>query len=145
MKKISLDTHRKFSFAHRGDAEAAFNQAKEIAEVYGYVTVTDICDLVGVPSNYMENMIGWSLEALNKAYIGIVCPYVLYLPQCDWSKDRYTKEAEDMETPSTGEPINITISSDEWDTRRNDIEQVLNELFRNSDKIKDRPIFISII
>lgn len=141
-----MHTNRSFDFVYKKDAEAVFDQAKEIAEMYGYVTVADICDLAGVASIYAENLYGLSPTAIKKAkiYLNKDC-YVLYLPQCDWKKDGYAKETEDMETPSTGEPINITISSNEWNTRRNDIEQVFNELFRNSDKIKDRPVFISLM
>lgn len=154
MKKISLDTNWSFNFVYKKDAEQVLKQAKEIAGLCGYVTVADICDLTGKTSTYTESLVGWSYEAIEKAEIcwehyndgfGLMFEFVLYLPQCDWEKNEYTKEAEDTEKPSTGEPINITISSNEWNTRRNDIEQVFNELFRNSDKIKDRPVFINIM
>lgn len=149
-----MRTNREFVFDCIKDAEAVLNQAIEIAKIYGYVTVADICDFNGVTPIYTENLVGWSLDAIKKAEIcecyyddgqGNVYSYVLYLPQCDWEKDKHTKEAKNTEKPNIGEPINITISSGEWDTRRNDIEQAFSELFKNSDKIKDRPIFINIM
>lgn len=146
MKKITLSTNRDFSFGYKKDAEAVLNSAKEIAELYGYVTVADVCDLAGVVSIYAENLVGWSLEAIKKAYI---CrtryAYELYLPQCDWEKDRYTKEAKDTEKPSTGEPINIAITVDKWYKKPEAIEQAISALFKDPEKIKDRPVFISIM
>lgn len=149
-----MHTNWSFNFVYKKDAEQVLKQAKEIAGLYGYVTVADICELAGKTSTYIKSLVGWSYEAIEKADIcleyyndgfGLMFEFVLYLPQCDWEKNEYTKKAEDTKKPSAGEPINISISADEWNTRRNDIEQVLNELFRNSDKIKDRPVFINIM
>ena len=117
MKKSTITKNREFMFTCVEDAKATLRRAIEIAKIYGYVTVADMCDLTGVTPICMENLVGWSLDAIKKAEIreyyyndgqGNVYSYVLYLPQYD-------------------------------------IEQAFSELFKNSDKIKDRPVFINIM
>lgn len=87
MKKSTITTKRKFVFTCNGDAEKALSYAKEIAELYGYVTVADMCDLTGVAPIHTENLVGWTPKAIRKAHVcREYCVYSLCLPQCDWEK-----------------------------------------------------------
>lgn len=147
MKRSMAAANLKFNFNCLNDAEAVLDQAKKIAEAYGCVTVADVCDLCRGTRSYDETKIGWTPKALSRAYTRRDIYHnesTLYLPACDYEMLECTEEPKELEE-SQPEPINITISSNEWDIRRNDIEQVLNEIFMNSEKIKDRPVFITIM
>lgn len=126
------------------------HDAKEIAEFYGFVTVADMMDLSSCHSAWGDyDTFGWTKQALARAVIEHTTSsdsYRICMPEYDWGNypGKSSMSGEDGR-PKTVEPINITISSGELDTRRHDIEDVLHLLFENADKIKDRPVFISLM
>lgn len=54
-------------FANSEDAEKALEEMLELVNKYGYVTVSDLCDLAGVSCNYTDNKYGWN--DLSRSYI----------------------------------------------------------------------------
>ena len=135
-------------FSSKSVALEVLRRTKEIAECYGYATVADVKDFYGDDSTWYENNIGWTAESLKCVLIEQVDPstYSICMPEYTWVNSNSKSIVPDKKKRSqTGEPINITISSGEWDTRRNDIEDALQVLFKNSEKIKDRPVFITIM
>lgn len=53
-----------------GEAEDVLSYVSDIFENYGLVSVADLYDLCGVPSNYEDNKIGWKDSySVSKMYI----------------------------------------------------------------------------
>ena len=130
------------------DARNVLIHAREIAEKYAYVTMADMHDLIGDKSEYTDCKYGWTPSKLKLAYIEMLAPdmYSIHMPACDWFSDK--KDATTItEFPTAKskqiepEPINITISAD----KANKLEQTISALFKDPEKIKDRPVFITII
>ena len=44
----------------RGEAEEVLSRMDELIDAYGFVTVADLYDLVGVTGNYTDNKYGWT-------------------------------------------------------------------------------------
>ena len=49
-----------FIIPDRGEAERALAQLDDIMETYHFVTVSDLCETVGVSSKYTDNDYGWT-------------------------------------------------------------------------------------
>lgn len=64
----------------REEAEVVLKRMNEIIEAYGVVSVADLCDLVGVSCNYMDNKYGWT-NIRNAEPIGVRGGYMLKLPK----------------------------------------------------------------
>lgn len=143
-------------FKNRDDAVKILQSVKKLAGLYNVVTFADVADLCGYDSTWNDHLIGWSSDALTNypwiRQINSIPEYTIQFPECDWDNsnppDKYQNQCmdhSDIQDMSDPEPINITISSGEWDTRRNDIDDVFQALFNNLDKVKDRPVFITIM
>lgn len=126
--------------------------AQEIADKYGCVTVADIHDFIGFKSTYIDNKYGWTSFGLSDIRIKMDASktYSIYMPPCDWFADDqkiFKNKQEDNNITSSyinepqSEPVNINISSDKPEL----IEQVIISVFNNTEKIKDRPVFITIM
>lgn len=107
--------------------------------------MADMHDLIGDKSGYIDCKYGWTFSKLRLAYIEILAPdmYSIHMPTCDWFSDK--KDATTVtEFPTAKpkqtepEPINVTIPADK-------LEQIISALFKDLEKIKDRPVFINII
>lgn len=65
----------------RGEAEEVLSRMDELIDTYGFVTVADLYDLVGLTGNYTDNKYGWTsirnAEAVRVRGEG----YVLKLPR----------------------------------------------------------------
>lgn len=129
-------------------ARDTLTYAREIAETYEHVTMTDMNNLIGNRSEYSDCKYGWTSYGLRLAYVGTLGPdaYSIHMPACDWFSDK--KDATTVtEFPTAKpkqaepEPINVTIPADKPEV----IEQIIDTLFNNSEKIKDRPVFITIM
>lgn len=77
-------------FSSVGEARSFLYYAKEIAEVYGYVTMADTHDIRGTNTVYAQNKIGWTLDAFKNAKIresgdGM---HAVLLPEFDWYKEQ---------------------------------------------------------
>ena len=117
--------------------------AREIAEVYDHVSMTDMNDLIGNQSEYSDCKYGWTLSKLRLAYVGVLAPdvYSIHMPACDWFYDKAVSSTAKPKEKTESEPINITIPADKPDG----IKQAINTLFDNLERIKDHQIFINII
>lgn len=136
-------------FDSKNEAMQVIQNAKEIAESYGFLTVADFKCLCGLQVAVNDDTFGWMKDTLERVVIERVTSsdaYKISMPEYDWGTDQSVSSTPDEKVqPETSEPINITISSGEWDTRRHDIEDVLHLLFENTEKISDRPVFIMLM
>lgn len=130
------------------DARNALIYAREIAEEYAYVTMADIHDLIADKSEYTDCKYGWTLSKLKLAYIETLAPdmYSIRMPAFDWFSDKkdattVTKFPTTKSKQTEPEPINITIPADKADK----LEQTISVLLKDPEKVKDRPVFITII
>ncbi len=141
-----------FNFKDAHEPTHTIIHAQEIADKYGCVTVADMHDLIGIKSTYTDNKYGWTSFGLSDARIKMDTnkTYSIYMPPCDWFADdweAFKNEKEDNKMASSyakeiqAEPINISISADKPEL----IEQTINALFNNTEKIKNRPVFITIM
>lgn len=120
-------------------AAEILHYAKQIIETYGYVSLADILDLSGKNPAYKDTKIGWTEAAFKNAKIEMLgkgC--TIRMPDCDWHKDSDSDAVGEQFQP---EPINVTIPKDKPEL----IKQTITALFENSEKIKDRPVFINIM
>ena len=117
--------------------------AREIAEVYDHVSMTDMNDLIGNQSEYSDCKYGWTLSKLRLAYVEVLAPdvYSIHMPACDWFYDEAVSFTAKPKEKTESEPINITVPADKPDG----IKQAINTLFDNLERIKDHQIFINII
>ena len=130
------------------DAFTILMYADDIAETYGYVTLADMRDLVGVATEYTDSHYGWTASNLANATVEEITKnmYAIHMPSFDWFYDK--KESEtNMKFPTAvsqlpdPEPLNVTIQISEPEL----IEQIISAIFENADLVKDRPLFISIM
>lgn len=56
-----------FVFPSFGAATKVLYEMRVAVEAYGYATIADMCDLVGVQSTYIDNKYGW--RNLDAAYV----------------------------------------------------------------------------
>lgn len=124
-------------------ARDTLTYAREIAEAYDHISMTDMNDLIGNQSEYSDCKYGWTLSKLRLAYVEVLAPdvYSIHMPACDWFYDEARSSTAKPKEKTESEPINITIPADKTDG----IKQAINTLFDNLERIKDRPIFINII
>lgn len=64
----------------RGEAEEVISRMDELVATYGFVTVADLYDLVGVTCNYTDNKYGWT-NVRNVEAIRVRDGYMLKLPK----------------------------------------------------------------
>ena len=148
------------TFKNLHDAEYVLNRAIEIANDYGHVNLADILDLKDEKSGYMDCKYGltysairygWTYPVILKGVVELTVQgtYTISLPKFDWFNEEYVRTAKKPESsikPKSNvkqdhpepEPINITLPSDK-------LEQTISVLFKDLDKIKDRPVFINIM
>lgn len=149
-----------FYFDTREDAINFYERVYEIAKDYNMVRLSDLYDLKGSESCWLDNKYIWDKDSImfDVHYeLGPGVGYVVVFPEPDQSPDHCAKiKYEDFyskyhraatpnsitytkETP-TPEPLNITIYMDNiknpWFTVR--------EAIRQANEIKDRPVFITI-
>lgn len=136
-------------FDSKNEAMQVIQNAKEISESYGFLTAANFKCLCGLQVGFRDGTFGWTKNTLEHAVIERVTSseaYKIRMPEYDWGTDQSVSSTPDEKVqPETSEPINITISSGEWGTRRHDIEDVLHLLFENTEKISDRPVFITLM
>ena len=64
----------------RGEAEHVLTCMDELIETYGYVSVADLYDLVGITGNYTDNKYGWT-NIRNAEPVRVRDGYMLKLPK----------------------------------------------------------------
>lgn len=57
----------KFYFNNAKDSKYFYERAYEIAKKYGTVRLSDLCDLIGVPCNYLANEVIWTEDSVSDA------------------------------------------------------------------------------
>ena len=67
-------------FATRRDAEEILNYMGDLIDEYGFVTVADFYDLVGVSGNYTDNKYGWT-DISNAEIVRVKDGYMIKLPK----------------------------------------------------------------
>lgn len=67
-------------FATRRDAEEILNCMGDLIDEYGFVTVDDLYDLVGVSGNYTDNKYGWT-NISNAEIVQVRDGYMIELPK----------------------------------------------------------------
>lgn len=142
-----------FYFKDEKDTLYFVHRALEIAKQYGRVTLSDLYDLNGAQGFYAYNKIGWTASSIsNEVYTNfnsyLKC-YVVLFPKPDFNKVDYNK-GETFTTPksyvikreseTSSEPLNITICMDLFESHLD----VAHQIFNMTNKIKDRPVFITI-
>ena len=143
-----MDRHYIGIFDSRIDARFTLDQAIGTAELYGHVTMAYILDLIGDKCEHTDTKRGWTESCINKGRVENICPgaYAIILPRCNWFDDAtMIKPSDERSTvkseQSQPEPINITIPANKPEL----IGETIHALFSNLEKIKDRPVFISIV
>lgn len=158
-------SNRYFACENFEEADKALEYLHCIAEEYGWATVADVCDILGVPSTYADNNIGWTHDALANARIDCHASflredrkYVIVMPEPDWFKkdepkeDKKTKYCTDDscegcemydicnspdEEDYTSEPFNVTIPLDKY----LECPDIITDIAEN---VTNRPVFITI-
>lgn len=69
-----------FVYTHRSDAEAVLEQMNDVIDMYGYVTVADLYDMIEKSHPYTSNDYGWT-NLRNADVVRVRDGYVLKLPK----------------------------------------------------------------
>lgn len=148
------------NFQTSGDAYFCLNRAIEIAESYGYVTMSDICGLIGDPSSYNDTLCGWSESSIKKAeirgtpkYKGSYS-YCIALPEYDWFSDvpvakifkkgsnaNLCEKPEEEQDRSYSIDFNIPVQNYVRDTNR--FNSIIKEAFNKASEYKNSKVTIN--
>ena len=74
------EIERNLSFQSREDAYAIIDKMQELIDLYGQVSVADLCDLTGVDSEFTDNRYGWK-DLRNAVVVKRGQKWVLDLPR----------------------------------------------------------------
>jgi len=69
INKTSRVGVEEYVIADRYDAAHVLTTLTETADMYDSVSVADYYDLIGVPSQYTDNNIGWTIDSISRASI----------------------------------------------------------------------------
>lgn len=143
-----------FCFNTREDAMNFYDRAYDIATDYGTVRLSDLRDLKGTSSDYLDNKIIWRrdsfLSGVRYELHGDVWCVVFSEPDQYPASDKVTYKhcecrttwrntGKSKKTP-TPEPFNITVNMDP----SKDPNTTIREVIQQANEIKDRPVFITI-
>lgn len=135
-----------YNFYFRNDKEASLfvERAREIANEYGRVTLSDLYDLSGHSSFYVHNKISWSVYSVkNNVYVkynsDLKC-YIVSFPEPFFEENKPKSHIAKKELVNSSEPINVTINMDLLEDPLETVHQILDM----ANEIKDRPVFITI-
>lgn len=67
-------------FSSRGEAEDVRERMDELIDMYGNVSVADMCDLAGVSCNYTDNKYGWT-NIRNAEIVRVRDGYIIKMPK----------------------------------------------------------------
>lgn len=146
-----INNHKLINIITRKEAEDILRKVWDIARDYESVLVTDVKDLVGIDSDYLDNGWMWTIPEIKAAqifhdsgYYEIVFPFPTFHDPSVKKKKVINKSALTYQTekPSTDyiDPIHITIHTNSVD----DPAGVTEEVFRYANTIKDRTVKIDI-
>lgn len=133
-----------FYFKNDKEASLFIERAREIAKEYGSVTLSDLYELIGIKSNYLCNKISWSIHSINYnlhvEYNSDLKCYMVSFPKPFFEENKSKSYINKKKMVSSSEPINVTINMDLLE----DPFEVIHQIFDMTNKIKDRPVFITI-
>lgn len=135
------------TFRKKSEAEEALRKLKAVADLGGsHISLATAEWCCGLKSANWEETVGWTSDTfekfteIRKTGMGF---YAIYAPSYDWHKSEENESEET--TTAQGEPININIPLDKWFTKSDNIKALIQSLFEDPEKIKDRPVFINIM
>lgn len=137
------------TFRKKAEAEEAFCKLKAVADLGMVVSLATAEWCCGLKSTNWAATVGWTSDTIEKfaeirkTGMGF---YAIYAPSYDWHKsenDDVSKNKPEETTTAQGEPINITVSLGSINS--DILKALIQALFEDSEKIRDRPVFISII
>lgn len=150
-----------FYFDTREDAINFYERVYELAKGYDVVSLSDLCDLKGSESCWLDNKYIWNKDSIMLDVHYELRPgvgYVVVFPEPDQHPDYCTTKPKykdfygkyrrattphsivyTKQTP-TSEPLNITILMDP----SKDPYTTIREVIYQANEIKDRPVFITI-
>lgn len=152
-RKIMIDdTIGICTFRKKSEAVEALRKLKAVADLSGlYVSLAMAEWCCGLRSTAWANTIGWTSDTIKKfttirkTNMGF---YTIYAPMYDWhesNNDDICKNESEETTTAQGEPININIPLDKWFTKSDNVKALIQSLFEDPEKIKDRSVFINIM
>lgn len=80
---LASTSWKSITYDDRDEAEQILSELKEDIEKWHYVSVADVCDLIGVPSNYSDTKIGWrnlddaSVRTIKKKVVACAISYYI--------------------------------------------------------------------
>lgn len=80
---LASTSWKSITYDDRNEAEQILSELKEDIEKWHYVSVADVCDLIGVPSNYGDTKIGWrnlddaSVRTIKKKVVACAISYYI--------------------------------------------------------------------
>lgn len=80
---LASTSWKSITYDDRDEAEQILSELKEDIEKWHYVSVADVCDLIGVPSNYGDTKIGWrnlddaSVRTIKKKVVACAISYYI--------------------------------------------------------------------
>lgn len=80
---LASTSWKSITYDDRDEAEQILSELKEAIEKWHYVSVADVCDLIGVPSNYGDTKIGWrnlddaSVRTIKKKVVACAISYYI--------------------------------------------------------------------
>lgn len=146
----------KFYFDNVKDAVDFCDRVCEIAKDYDTVQLSDLCDLVGEPSDYLANKVIWTKDTIlrnvchGRDDIGRYCvtfpepdqypaptrkSYKYYYRTTTPHSIVYTKKPH-----AHTEPIHITILTDNIEN----VDEVIDKVIGRANQIKDRIVSVTI-
>lgn len=141
------------TFRERSDAEEALSKLKAVADLclsYVSLATAEYCCELRSSANWAET-VGWTSDTIKK-FTTIrrtdMDFYEIIAPLYDWHKsnnDDICKNESEETATAQGEPININIPLDKWFTKSDNVKALIQSLFEDPEKIKDRPVFINIM
>lgn len=133
-------------FTNRTDADEIINRMDDIAERYGFVTVSDYKELCTISADFIDTKYGWLDHTVADAVVRRdYCGYFIDLPRpilfSDAQPETTKYEPFSCKTPADHQPIYITIHTNEI----SELNETLAETFKHVSQIQDRTVNLTIM
>lgn len=140
-------------FETRLEAEKVASEIEELYDMWGYVTKTDVYELIGFNSFYADNMYGWRTKSPNCRVMRVRDGYALKMSEPEFLHDNkynrtsscrvsYRSYANEKRKPKNEpKPVEIVVALDQID--KTSLAMELAEEI--SKALTDRPVTIRIV